>query len=119
MDALTRLIENVTRYLSRKDYSHLEVQDVYLSHYESLGGKDRVYFTIPYEDCGSQPLRIENDQNYHRRNCKVTQTKDSYEDTDGEFSSTEDTPVDKIKKKKRRKRRPLLTDSTSLFALEL
>ena len=117
MDALTRLMENVTKYLSKKDYSHLE--DVSLSHFEGLGGRNRVYFTIPYEDCGSQPLLIENYQNYQRRSSKITQTKDSYQDTDGDFSSTEDTPVDKIKRKKRRKRRSLLTDSTSLFALDL
>ena len=113
MDALTRLVENVTKYLSKKDFSHLE--DVCLSHYES--GNRGVYLTLPYDDCGSEPLLIENDQNYQRRSSKITQPKDSYEDTD--FSSTEDTPVDRIKRKKKRRRRSLLTDSTSLFALEL
>ena len=117
MDALTRLVENVTKYLSKKDFSHLE--DVCLSHYES--GNRGVYLALPYDDCGSEPLLIENDQNYQqRRSCKITQPKDSYEDTDEEFSSTEDnTPVDRVKRKKKRRRRSLLTDSTSLFALEL
>ena len=117
MDALTRLLDNVTKYLSKKDYSHLD--DVCVSHYEGLGGRNRVYFAFPYEDCGSQPLLIENDQNYKRRSSAITKTKESYGDTDGEFSSTEDTPVDKIKSKKKRKRRSLQTDSTSMFALEL
>ena len=120
MDALTRLLENVTKYLSKKDYSHLE--DVCFSHCEGLADRNRVYLAIPYEDCGSQPLSIENYQNYQRQNSKINQTKDSYQDTDEDFSSTEDTPVDKIKRKKRRrKRRSRLTDidSPALFALEL
>ena len=117
MDALARLIENVTKYLSKKDYSHME--DVCLSHYEGLRSGSRLYLAIPYDDCGSQPVLIENYQNYQRRKAKINQTKDSYQDTDGDFSSTEETPVDKIKRKKKRKRRSLLTDSPSLFALEL
>ena len=119
MDALTRLLENVTKYLSKRDYSHLE--DVCLSHYDGVAERNRIYLAIHYEDCGSQPLSIENDQNYQREKTKLNQTKDSYQDTDGDFSSTEDTPVDKIKRKKRRKRKSRLTDidSPSLFALEL
>ena len=114
MDALTRLIENVTKYLSKKDYSHLE--DVCISHYER---GNRVYLALPHDDCGSEPLLIENSKNYQRRSSKINEPKDSFEDTDGEFSSTEDTHVDRIKRKKKRRRKSLLTESTSLFALEL
>ena len=117
MDALTRLMENVSKYLSKKDYSHLE--DVSFSHYESLQGENKVYLAVPYEDCGSQPLSIENYHNYQRRRSEINKTKDSYQDTDGDFSSTEDTPVDKLKRKKKKKKRSHLADSTSLFALEL
>lgn len=119
MEVLAKLV----KYLSRRDFSHLE--DVHIFHISDCNvlTRERKCFSTIYEDCGSQPVSIENNKNSPHRSHQWEMKEGSLQGHDEEFSSTEDTPVDRVKiKRKRKKIKHSLrkfTDESSLFTLEL
>ena len=115
----------IVRYLSKRDFSHVE--DVNLTECGGFLRERKYMLSIIYEESGSHPVKIKHhnktrpQQSSHpgesRRRCSSCSD-------DEEFSSTEDTPVDRVKNRKKRKRakhsrREILSEERSLFTLEL
>ena len=119
-----RVGRNLRRYLGRRDYSHL--QDVDLSDFNKYLPRDRrCYLDLQYEECGSQPRVIENHRTSPQPTWRPRGTMENICESDQEFSSTEDTPVNRIKCRRRRRRRRIvksesfLGDTGAMFTLDM
>ena len=107
--------------LSKRDFSHVE--DVNPSEYRGFTQERKYLLSMIYEESGSHPVRIGDANKRPERSRPSEENIISCSGDEEEFSSTEDTPVDRVKiKRKRKKIKHSLrkfTDESALFTLEL
>ena len=106
--------------LSKRDFSHVE--DVNPSEYRGFTQERKYLLSMIYEE--SDPVKIGDANKRPERSRPSEENIISCSGDDEEFSSTEDTPVDRVKTRRKRKRskhsiREELHQERLLFTMEL